>query len=228
MENLSIRFWAEDDRPREKMMLKGRSVLSNAELLAILLGSGTKKKSAVEVAQEILNSCNNNLRQLSKLSKTELCVFDGIGDAKAITIMAAMELARRRDQESPELRVKILSSSDACNFFKPFLTDLYQEESHALFLTQNNTVIRSVQLSKGGLTSTVVDQRVLFQKALESKACGIILAHNHPSGSLRPSECDIKLTKNLKQVSNVVGIPILDHLIVTDSGYYSFADQGMM
>jgi len=228
MENLSIRFWAEDDRPREKMMLKGRSALSNAELLAILIGSGTKKKSAVEVAQEILNSCTNNLRQLSKASKTDLCAFDGIGDAKAITIMAAMELARRRDQESPELRVKISVSRDAYNYFKPFLTDLYQEESHALFLTQNNTIIRSEQLSKGGLTSTVVDQRVLFQKALEAKACGIILAHNHPSGALRPSECDIKLTKNLKEVSNVIGIPILDHLILTDAGYYSFADQGMM
>lgn len=226
MENQSIRYWAEDDRPREKMMLKGRNALSNAELIAILIGSGTRKKSAVEVAQDILSSCTNNLRQLSKITLSDLTKFDGIGEAKAISILAAMELARRRDKEAPKEKIKITSSKDAYHCLKPVLTDLYHEEFYALFLNNGNQVIRSEQISIGGMTSTSIDGRVLFRKALEVRACSIILAHNHPSGSLKPSDSDEKITQNLISASKIVNIPILDHLIITDNGYYSFVDEG--
>lgn len=228
MENLSIRFWAEDDRPREKMLHKGRGVLSNSELLAILIGSGTRKKSAVELAQEILNSCDNNLRKLSKITIPDLCKFDGIGEAKAVSIMAAMELARRRDAEQPEIKNRITSSKEAYGVFKSVLTDLYHEEFHILILTQSNVPIKTELISKGGMKSTIVDSRVLFQKVLEAKGSSIILAHNHPSGSLEPSTADKKLTQKLKEIGTFLEIPILDHLIITDSDYFSFADEGIM
>lgn len=228
MENLSIPLWAEDDRPREKMTLKGRNALSNAELIAILIGSGTRKKTAVELAQEILNSYGNNLRELSKATLGDLLKFEGIGAAKATSIVAAMELARRRDKEPPEAKIKVTSSKQAYEYFKPFLSDLYHEEFYALFLNNNNIVLRSDLLSTGGMTSTLVDSRLLFHKAIENRACSIILAHNHPSGVLKPSEADEKLTERLVGASKMLGIPILDHIIVTDNGYYSFADEGKM
>ena len=228
MENLSIRCWAEDDRPREKMLLKGRNALSNAELLAILLGSGTRKKSAVDLAQEILSSCGNNLRELSKKRKTDLCVFDGIGEAKAITIMAAMELARRRDAENPQTKPKITSSNQAYALLKYHLTDLYHEEFHAIFLNKAGFVITTELISIGGFSSTMVDGKIIFSKALEAKASSIILAHNHPSGNCQPSEADVRLTQSMIEKGKILDIHILDHIILADTNYYSFADKGMI
>jgi len=228
MENFSIRFWAEDDRPREKMMLKGRNALSNAELLAILLGSGTRKKSAVELAQEILNSCDNNLRELSKKMKTDLCNFDGIGEAKAITIMAAMELARRRDSETSVSKPKVVSSHTAYSLLKPILTDLYHEEFHVIYLNRANCLISMALISIGGMSSTIVDSKIIFRKALEFKASAIILSHNHPSGNCKPSEQDIALTKSIVNMGKVLEIHVMDHLILTDTEYFSFADNAMM
>lgn len=228
MENFSIRTWAEDDRPREKMMLKGRNALSNAELLAIILSSGTRKKSAVELAQEILNSCNNNLRELSKKTKSELCHFDGVGDAKAITIMAAMELARRRDTENTVAKPKIASSESAYDVLKPLLTDLFHEEFHVIYLNRANVLISIELISIGGVSGTMADTKIIYRKALETKASSIILAHNHPSGNCKPSESDIKLTKNLIYTGRILQIPVIDHLILTDTEYYSFADNSMM
>jgi len=228
MENLSIRCWAEDDRPREKMMLKGRNAMSNAELLAILLGSGTRKKSAVELAQEVLNACANNLRDLSKKTKNDLCKFDGIGEAKAITIMASMELARRRDQEPPEVKKKVQSSKDAYELFKPVLSDLYHEEFYVVYLNRANFVISLEMISIGGSHATIVDGKIIFRKAIEAKASQIILAHNHPSGNNEPSEADLKLTKRLRSLGAIVEIPVIDHLILTDFGYYSFADESKL
>jgi DNA repair protein RadC len=228
MENFSIPFWAEDDRPREKMMLKGRTALSNAELLAIILGSGSRKKSAVELAQEILNSCGNNLRELSKKMKTDLCTFDGIGEAKAISIMAAMELARRRDSENALEKPKIISSHKAYALLKPILSDLYHEEFYAIFLNKSNYLISIELISIGGFSSTIADSRIIFRKALEAKATSMILAHNHPSGNCQPSEADLKLTKSLVSKGNILDIPVLDHIIVSDLSYFSFADNAMM
>ena len=228
MENLSIRFWAEDDRPREKMMLKGRNALSNAELIAILIGSGTRKKSAIELSQEILNFYENDLRTLSKATRAELCKFDGIGEAKAISILAAMELARRREKEPVKDRITIRASKDAFNYLKPILSDLYQEEFHTIFVNSANKIIRAEQISIGGFAATFVDAKVVFQKALEHKATGLVLAHNHPSGSVNPSDSDIRLTQKLVEISKLIEIRILDHIIVGDNEYYSFIDNGLL
>jgi DNA repair protein RadC len=228
MENFSIRAWAEDDRPREKLMLKGRNALSNAELLAILIGSGTKNKSAVELSQDILNSCKNNLRELSKINLNELTQFSGIGEAKAITIIGAMELARRRDTEAIEEKTIIKRSEDAYRVFRSSLEDLYQEEFYALFLNQRNQVIQLKQLSIGGMNSTLVDVRILFRMALELKATSIIVAHNHPSGNLNPSEADKALTKKIVESGKIMDINLLDHLILADDKFYSFADAGLL
>ena len=226
MENLSIPFWAEDDRPREKMMLKGRSVLSNAELLAIIIGSGTRKKSAVEVAQEILSSNNNKIKNLSKRNLNELCKFDGIGEAKAITIMAAMELARRRESEAENKTIQITCSNDAYQFIKAKLADLDHEEAYIILLTRRNTVISFELISRGGKDYCSIDQRIIFEKALTAKASSIILVHNHPSGQLKPSTSDNKLTKIVYDCGKLISIPLIDHIIYTDRGYYSYMDSG--
>lgn len=228
MENLCIRDLAEDDRPREKLMLKGRNALSNAELLAILIGSGTKKKSAVELSQEILNSCRNKLRHLSKITISDLTKFSGIGEAKAITIIGAMELARRRDQEATEEKVIIKKSQDAFVIFKPKMEDLYHEEFHVAFLNQRNQVLGCERLFTGGMSSTLVDPRMLFRMALEYKATGLVVAHNHPSGNLKPSEADRVLTRKLVESGKMLDIGVLDHIIIGDNAYYSFADDGLI
>jgi len=228
MENISIRCWAEDDRPREKMALKGRTALSNAELLAILIGSGTRKKSAVDLAQEILSSTNNNLRKLAKMSLNDFCQFSGIGEAKAISIMAALELARRRDQEHPEEKRKISSSKDAYEVLKPILSDLYHEEFHVLLLNRANKIIKIDLVSKGGFNGTVVDTRIIFKSALDAKASSIIAAHNHPSGTQEPSEQDNTITKKLVEIGKIMDIQVLDHIIFTEDGYYSYADKGAL
>lgn len=226
--NFTIKTWAEDDRPREKLMLKGRKSLSDAELLAILIGSGTKEKSAVDLSQELLNESNNNLKEFSKKSINELCKIKGIGIAKALTIMAALELGRRRKDSTDTQKKKVNSSMVIFNYMKPVFDDLHIEEFHIVLLNRANEILKSVMISQGGIASTVVDGRLIFKAALDSSSCGIILCHNHPSGQLYASPQDIKLTKDLLSFGKLIDLPILDHVIFTDNGYFSFADNGIL
>jgi DNA repair protein RadC len=223
---LAIRLLAEEDRPREKLLLKGHQALTNAELLAILIGSGSRNESAVALAQRILASANNNLHELGKKDLASLCHFKGVGQVKAISIIAALELCRRHRLSTPTQRVGITSSKDAYELMSPILADLPHEEFWILLLSQSNQVIGQYQISAGGVAGTVVDARLVFKRALDHLASGIILLHNHPSGSLTPSQADIDLTKKLKQAGTTLNINILDHLIISERGYYSFADEG--
>lgn len=225
---LPITAWAEDDRPREKLQNKGRQSLSDAELLAILLGSGSRNESAVALAQRILSSVGNNLNELGKRSLAELMKFKGIGEAKAITIAAALELGRRRQVSGVLDRPVITSSSDAYQAIGPILTDLPHEEFWMLLLNKGNKVIGREKMSTGGTDATIVDAKIVFRKAIEGLATAIIVCHNHPSGNLRPSQSDLDLTRKLKEAGDIIGLKVLDHLIVSDGGYYSFADEGVM
>ena len=222
-----INQWAEDDRPREKFLLKGKSSLSDSELLAILIGSGSRNESAVQLCQRILASANNNLNQLGKLSIAQLTEFKGIGEAKAITIAAALELGRRRRSEDAEELKKITSSKAVFEIMQPIIGELPHEEFWILYLNNSNKVIHKAQLSKGGITGTVVDSRIVFKTAFEQNATSIILTHNHPSGKLAASQADIEITKRLKLAGEQLEILILDHIIITESGYYSFQDNGI-
>lgn len=226
--SFSIKNWNEDDRPREKMLLKGRIALSDAELIAILIASGSKNESAVALSQRILASADNNLSELGKLSISELMKFKGIGEAKAISIAAAMELGRRRRTGEALERKKITSSNSVFEFLQPIIGELPHEEFWVLFLNNSNKVIQNSQLSKGGITGTLVDVRLLFKDALQLGAIGIILAHNHPSGTLKPSQSDIQLTKKIKLAGETLDIKLLDHLIVTEKAYFSFADENLL
>jgi DNA repair protein RadC len=226
MSYLGIKSWAEDDRPREKMSLKGKSVLSNAELIAILIGSGTREKSAVELAQQILDEADNNLNVLAKKNIQELMLHKGIGEAKAISIVAAMELTRRKTNEEKPLVKVIQSSDDAYQYMKPTFSDLQHEEFHILLLNRRNVVIAMERISQGGIAGTVVDGKMIFKKALDFKASYLVLAHNHPSGNHKPSEQDLQLTKKLVSFGKFIDLPIVDHLIITDNNYFSFADNG--
>ena len=228
VETITIKSWAEDDRPREKLALKGRGVLSNAELLAIIIGSGSRDESAVALSKRILNNVAGSLQRLGKLSIVELTKFKGIGEAKAISIIAATELGRRRGGEVVEQKAKITTSKIAFNILQPIIADYEHEEFWVLFLDRSNQMIRKEQISKGGVAGTVVDTRVVFKLAVECLACGIILAHNHPSGRKQPSEADKSLTKKLKEAGRIMEVTVLDHLIVTPSDYYSFADEGIL
>ncbi|MDM1501637.1 DNA repair protein RadC [Myroides marinus] len=230
MENqkITIKQWAEDDRPREKLMLKGKTVLSDAELLAILIGSGHKDESAVDLCKRILATYDHNLSVLARQSITKLTAFKGIGEAKAITIIAALEIGQRRRLSERVEEPQITSSSDAFELSNPLIGDLDHEEFWVLYLNNSNKVKYKAPLSKGGMTGTVVDVRVLFQTALEQKAVEIILAHNHPSGKLKPSDADIQITKKIKEAGKVMDIQLLDHLIITEYSYYSFADEGIL
>lgn len=227
-ERTSIKFWAEADRPREKLLLKGRSVLSDAELIAILISSGNKEHSAVELSKKILDRASNNLNELGKLSVKDLMKFKGIGEAKAIGIVAALELGRRRKGSDMIKRQKITSSKDIFELFKPMLTDLAHEEFWVLLLNRANKVIKPLRISQGGVSGTVADSKIIFLSAIESLASSIILCHNHPSGNLKPSDSDISLTRKLKEAGKVLEIAVLDHIIFSDNGYYSFADEGLM
>lgn len=222
-----INQWAEDDRPREKFLLKGKSSLSDSELLAILIGSGSRNESAVQLCQRILFSTNNNLNQLGKLSIQKLTEFKGIGEAKAITIAAALELGRRRRSEDVEELKKITSSKAVFEIMQPIIGELPHEEFWILYLNNSNKVIHKAQLSKGGIVGTVVDVRIVFKVAFEQNATSIILAHNHPSGKLMASQSDIDITKKLKLAGEQLEILILDHIIITENGYYSFQDEGI-
>ncbi|MFC5408145.1 DNA repair protein RadC [Larkinella bovis] len=223
-----ILSWAEEDRPREKLLLKGRAALSDAELIAILIGSGTRDLSAVDVSKIILQSIQNDLSTLAKLSVRDLSKFKGIGEAKAISIVAALELGRRRKEQERPQRLRITSSRDAYDEIKPHLLDKQHEEFWILLLNRANEVIRPVQISSGGVSGTVADPKLIFKHALEQLASALILVHNHPSGHLSASQPDRDLTRKLKEAGLLLDIPVLDHLIFTDQGYLSFADEGML
>lgn len=224
----TIKEWAEEDRPREKLLLKGKSVLSEAELIGIIIGSGNRNYTAVDLAKQILHSVDNNLNLLAKLSVHDLKKFNGIGEAKAINIVSTLELGRRRKEAELTKTIKITSSKLAYELIKPFLQDLPHEEFWVLLLNRANQLIKPIVISKGGVSGTVADPKIVFKQALEALASGIILIHNHPSGNLKPSQADINLTKKLKQAGIILEIPVLDHLIYTDSGYLSMADEELL
>jgi DNA repair protein RadC len=226
--NFSIKNWAEDDKPREKLMLKGKSVLSDAELVAILIGSGSRNESAVDLSKRILASVDNNLNALGKLSLQQLTSFKGIGEAKAISIVAAMELGRRRRSEDALELAKITSSKAVFEIMQPIIGELPHEEFWVLYLNNSNKVLHKSQLSKGGMTGTLVDNRIVFKIAFEQNATSIILTHNHPSGKLMASDADIQITKKLKLAGQQLDIPVLDHIIITENSYYSFNDHGIL
>jgi DNA repair protein RadC len=226
--SLKITDWAVEDRPREKLIQKGTSSLSDAELLAILISSGTKNKSAVDIGRELLGIVNNNLNSLGKLTITDLRKIRGIGIARAVTIAAALELGRRRKLSEVEYVAQIRSSKDVSDIFQPLLSDIMHEEFWILFLNRSNKVITQMKLSQGGLSGTVTDVRMIMKKAVECLASGIIVCHNHPSGNLNPSESDSKITQKIKEAGNLMDIQLLDHLIISDKDYYSFADNGLL
>ncbi|GAA4456834.1 DNA repair protein RadC [Nibrella saemangeumensis] len=223
-----ILSWAEEDRPREKLMLKGKAALSDAELIAILIGSGTTDMTAVDVSKLILQSVGNNLNDLARLSVKDLSKFKGIGEAKAISIVSALELGRRRREQDRPQRAKITCSRDAYEEIRPHLLDKPHEEFWILLLNRANEVLRPVQISAGGVSGTVADPKLIFKHALEYLSSAIILVHNHPSGNLTPSQADKALTRKLKEAGRVLEIPVLDHLIFTDRTYLSFADEGLL
>lgn len=225
---LSIKSWAEDDRPREKMMQKGRSVLTNAELIGILIGSGTRSESAVDLAKRILASVDNDLNNLGRLSVSDLMKFKGIGEARAITIAAALEIGRRKQSADKHEPKKILSSKDSFDVLYPYLADLNHEQFFVMLLNRGNKIIDVVKISQGGVAGTVADTKLIFKSAIEKLASSIIISHNHPSGNLKPSQADIQLTKNLKQAGTLMEIFVLDHIIIADNAYYSFADEGIL
>lgn len=225
---IAIKNRAVDERPREKLLNHGKNSLSNAELLGILLATGSKNKSAIDLGREILQLANNDLHKLASLSVKDLCKIDGIGPAKAITIISAIELGGRRVAQNVSPTKKVTSSKDAYQYLAHKLCDLIHEEFHILLLSRSNAILTDTCISKGGFSQTVVDVKIIFKKALEEKASAIILCHNHPSGSLHPSEADKSLTKKIKSAGALFDIQVLDHLIITSSGYYSFADEGMM
>ena len=224
----SIKQWAEEDRPREKLLLKGKSALSDAELIAIIIGSGTPTITAVDLAKQILHSIDNNLNKLARLTVNDLKKFKGIGEAKAINIVSALELGRRRKEADPPKTQKITCSKDVYQIITPFLQDLPHEEFWILLLDRANQLIKPVSISQGGVSGTVSDPKIIFKHALEALASGVILVHNHPSGNLKPSQADLKLTKQLKEAGTLLEIPVLDHMIYTDSGYFSMADEGIL
>ena len=224
----TIKNWALNDRPREKLLQKGKLALSDAELIAILIGSGNTDESAVELSKRILSETKNNLNLLGKLSAQQLMAYKGIGEAKAISIIAAMELGRRRRTEDALELVKITSSSTVFELLQPIIGELPHEEFWILYLNNANKIIEKVQISKGGITGTLVDVRITLKKALELGATSLILAHNHPSGNLNPSEADKQLTNKLNIAGESLDIKVLDHLIVTEKSYFSFADEGLM
>lgn len=227
MDNFPITNWSEDDKPREKLMLKGKSVLSDAELIAILIGSGNRNESAVDLSKRILGSIDNNLNTLGKLTIPQLIKFKGIGEAKAISIIAAMELGRRRRTEEVVDLTKITSSQTIFQIMQPIIGELPHEEFWIIYLNNSNKVISKSQLSKGGITGTLVDTRLVFKVALEMGATSLILCHNHPSGTILPSDADKLITKKLKLAGDSLDVKVLDHLIITETKYYSFVDEGI-
>jgi DNA repair protein RadC len=228
IEKLSIKNWSEEDQPREKLMAKGRQVLSDAELLAILIGSGNRSESAIELCKRILNDSQNNINQLAKLSVNDLMKYRGIGEAKAISIVAALELGRRRKSEAVLDKVQVTSSQHLYEYIKPVLEDLPHEEFWIVLLSRANKIIGKQLIGRGGISETTADIKLIFKKSIESLASAIILAHNHPSGNLKPIQSDLNLTKKIKDAAKLFDISILDHLIIGDGNYYSFNDEGVL
>jgi DNA repair protein RadC len=224
----SIKSWAEADRPREKLLAHGRTVLSDAELIAILIGSGTKSLSAIDLGKNILAEVDHDLNQLAKFSVKELTRFKGIGQAKAISIIAALELGRRRKESAVQEKPKITSSKDAYDLLKTVMLDLGHEEFWIIILNRANKVIKMKRVSSGGISGTVADVKIIFKEAIDQMASGLILAHNHPSGNRNPSQQDIRLTRKLKESGQLLDIPVLDHIIFAEDKYYSFADEAML
>lgn len=225
----TIRQWAEDDRPREKLIRLGRRALSDAELLAILISSGNERETALDLSRRLLSeAAGNSLNRLARLSVGDLQKFRGIGEAKAITIIAALELSVRRREAEKEIRPTISGSKDAFQYIEPLLSDLSHEEFYVIYLNRANVVISHARVSSGGITGTVVDARMVYKGVLDAQATSIILCHNHPSGNLRPSNEDISLTKKLKDGGKLLDINVLDHLIVCNNAFYSFADDGLI
>ncbi len=228
-EHLRIKEWALEDRPREKLIAKGISSLSDAELLAILIGSGSAKESAVDLSKKILKDCNNNLNELGKKSVTDLKkTYHGVGDAKAISIVAALELGRRRKIDGVYEKPKIRTSSDVFDLMQPILGDIPHEEFWILLLNRSNTVITKFKISQGGISGTVIDIRLILKPAIDNLASSIILCHNHPSGNTLPSTADENITKKIFDSADIMDIKVIDHIIVTDKSYFSFADEGKM
>jgi DNA repair protein RadC len=227
-QKLSIKNWAVEDRPRERLLSKGIQSLSNTELIALLIGSGTKEISAVELARKILIKADNNLNLLGKFSVDDLQKQKGIGKAKAISIIAALELSRRRKMSEALERTKITSSKDAYNVIYPLISDLQHEEFWVMLLNRSNKIIDKNKISQGGVAGTVIDVKIILKKALEKLASSVILFHNHPSGNIEPSEADIGITRKLKEAAEIMDIKLLDHIIVADNSYFSFLDEGIL
>lgn len=228
MREKSIRYWSEDDRPREKLLNNGKLALSNAELIAILLGSGNRDESAVDLAQRILNDADNNLIELSKFDISSLKKFKGIGDAKAISIVAALELGKRRREEETIKKNKVTSSKDVFEVMQSVLADLQYEQFWVLLLSRSNKILKKINISDGGVSGTVADPKRIFKIALENLASGIILCHNHPSGNISPSVEDKNITKKIKYGVKYFDIQLLDHIIIGDENYFSFTDEGIL
>ena len=226
--NLTIKNWAPDDRPREKMLIKGAENLSNSELLAILIATGSRERSAIDLAKEILKLGKDNLTELGKLSIKELMKVKGIGEAKAITISAALELGRRRQAATSLSKPVIKDSKDIASYLQALFSDYRHEVFAVLFLNRANKINHFEIISEGGITGTVADPRIILKKALESGAVNIILSNNHPSGSLKPSKADELLTSKIKEAARLLDITVLDHIIVSEEGYFSFADEGLL
>ena len=226
MEKLNINQWAEEDRPREKMAALGAENLTNAELLAILIGSGSQKESAVDLMKSVLSDCNNNLNTLGKMTIRDLCIYNGIGEAKAISILAACELGKRRQAETPEERPDLGTATRIYNHMRPVMQDLDVEQFWALLMNQHYRLIKKVRISHGGITETAVDVRIVMKEALLANCTILAVCHNHPSGNLTPSKADQELTRSIKRACELLNIYFLDHVIVTDGQYYSFKEQG--
>ncbi len=224
---IPIKLWAEDDRPREKLILKGKQALSDAELLAILIGSGTRTKSAVDIARDLLDSCKQDIATLARLSVKELCKVPGIGPARAVNIVAGLELAARKRRSEGQVE-KIAGSQDVFRLMESRLSDINHEEFWVLYLNRANKVIEEKQISRGGISGTVADPRIILRYGLELKASGLILCHNHPSGNLKASEADLRLTRKIKEGALLMDMQVLDHLIVVSDAYLSFADEGIL
>lgn len=227
-QKFSIPYWQEDDRPREKMILKGKSALSDAELIAIIIGTGSGNKSAVDLGRELFALTNGDLYEFGKLTRVQLSKVKGIGDSKAIAILAALELGRRRKEVITEKKIKIVSSHAAYLQLKGYYQDLMHEESYVMYLDRSNQIIQIKHLSTGGQSGTYVDAKIVFKMGMELCASGMILSHNHPSGQLKPSEQDMKITNKIREFGEMIDLHLLDHLIITDNGYFSFSNENML
>lgn len=228
MEKLNINQWAEEDRPREKMMALGAHALSDAELLAILVGSGSPQEDAVSLMKRILNDCNNNLNTLGKMTLRQLCDYNGVGPAKAITILAACELGKRRQMEKPEERPDLGTATKIYNHMHPVLQDCDVEEFWLLLMNQNHRLIKQIRISHGGITEVSVDIRIIMREAVLANATIIAVCHNHPSGNLRPSQHDNDLTNQLQRACQLMRLHFMDHVIITDGNYFSYRETGRL